>query len=58
MKADTHSDRDGRLVVQVLELVDMPGKKGLFDKERSMGFEQLSELLGHTLVHSAVEVTV
>jgi hypothetical protein len=35
----------------------MPWKKGLFDKERSMGFEQLRELLGHTLVHSAVEVT-
>jgi hypothetical protein len=56
-KTLAEGDGDGGLVVEVLELVGVPGKEGFLDEERAVGFEKLSELLGHGLVDSAVEVT-
>ena len=53
----TYSDRNGGLVVQVLELVHVTGKQRLLDEQWSVGLEGGSELLGHTLVDTTVEVT-
>lgn len=52
----THGNRDSCLIVQILHLVDESGEERLFDEERSMGFEVLSELFGHSLVYAAVKV--
>lgn len=52
----THSNRDGGLVVQILQFVHMSRKKRLLNEERAVRLELLGKLLGHCLVDTAVEV--
>lgn len=52
----TNSDGNGGLLVKLLQFFDVTRKKGLLDEERLVRFEQSSELLGHGLVNTTVEV--